>query len=199
MAYRNEKQGRQNCFCGQYDMWTSMNTPHGLSQMWNPYPMSNNIQTFYQNRSPQNPSIGMGMPQGYMVDSYMRQMDMVKQEEMEKEEQKDMEYWRQMYPEKVKKIQQYVMELCDREDYDDSFIYDEYPDPISIRNMAQQIWERLQEDKMFQTDTEQEAQLVNAMPDRVGGNWLKDIISVLLFDELHRRRNHSKRYRRKWY
>lgn len=215
MAYRNEKQGRQNCFWGQNqsngfvvgDAWSSMmgmpQSTHGIYTgfpgMWNQCAMPNNMQTCYQNGSPQNPS--MGMPQGYLADAYMRQMDMARQEEMERDEQRDMEYWRQMYPEKMRKIQQYVMELCDREDYDDSFIYDEYPDAVSIQNMVQQILERLQQDRMFQDEntTQNQEQQVNMSMGRNNRNWLKDVTSILLFEELHRRRCHSKRCRNRWY
>lgn len=219
MAYRNEKQARQNCFWGQNqsngfvmgnnDGWFNMmgmpqcsnGMYNGFSGMWNQYSMPNNIQTCYQNRSPQNPSMGMGIPQAYLADSYMRQMDLSRQEEMEKEEQKDIEYWRQMYPEKVRKIQQYVIEMCDREDYDDSFIYDEYPDPVSVQNMVQQIWERMQEDRMFQDENEMknQEQPVSMSMNKDNRNWLKDITSILLFDELHRRRCHANGCRRKWY
>lgn len=171
------------------------------------------------------------MQYGYVADPYMMQMDMADQEEWEQGEQRDLEYWRQMYPEKIRRIQDYVTEQCDRVDYDDSFIYDEYPDPVAVRNMCSKIQERLKEDKMFQEDwseTEDNGQMqeqqeedlieMNQLMNGPGpvrpprppqpprpphrpnrpGNWLNDIISVLLFDELHRRRCRSGHCRRRY-
>lgn len=147
------------------DRWFQMME---MYQYWHPYPMANHIQTCYQSHSPQNPS--MMMPQRMVLDFDMN------------EEQRDFDYWRQMYPEKVKKIQQYVSEVSEKEDYDDSFIYDEYPDPVAIQNLVQQVLTRLQEDKMFQKE---ESPI--------------HIVSILLFQELHRRRCRVKHSRRKWY
>ena len=41
------------------------------------------------------------------------------------------QYWKSLYPEKIKKIQQEIEHTCDELDYAGSFIYDEYPDPIA--------------------------------------------------------------------
>ena len=46
----------------------------------------------------------------------------------DKIEQRDMDYMKSMYPDIPKKILPYVEEECDRQEYDNSMIYDEYPD-----------------------------------------------------------------------
>ena len=43
------------------------------------------------------------------------------------------QYWKSLYPEKIKKIQQEIEHTCDELDYAGSFIYDEYPDQICER------------------------------------------------------------------
>ena len=42
------------------------------------------------------------------------------------------QYWKSLYPEKIKKIQQEIEHTCDELDYAGSFIYDEYPDKINL-------------------------------------------------------------------
>ena len=42
----------------------------------------------------------------------------------------DMEYLMSMYPSGVKKLQRYVSEACDRMEYKNSPMYDEFPDHI---------------------------------------------------------------------
>lgn len=60
------------------------------------------------------------------------------------------QYWKSLYPEKVKKIQQEVESACDRLDYAGSFIYDEYPDKINLERTGRQICEKLRSYKEFQ-------------------------------------------------
>lgn len=55
------------------------------------------------------------------------------------------QYWKSLYPEKIKKIQQEIERTCDSLDYAGSFIYDEYPDKISLDRTGRQICERLRE------------------------------------------------------
>ena len=59
------------------------------------------------------------------------------------------QYWKSLYPEKIKKIQQEIERMCDSLDYAGSFIYDEYPDKISLDRTGRQICERLRENDEF--------------------------------------------------
>ncbi len=151
------------------------------------------------------------MPYGYPADPYLMQMDRDEWEERNQQEARDLEYWQQMYPEKIRKIQEYVTEQCDRVDYDDSFMYDEYPDQVAVRNLCRKIQDRMREDKLFQDDWEESPEQSAAQEDGEAdflemnqrmmgpgparppkpnrpGSWLGEIVSILLFDELHRRR-----------
>ncbi|MGN0331555.1 MAG: hypothetical protein ACI4D9_00770 [Lachnospiraceae bacterium] len=51
----------------------------------------------------------------------------------------DIEYLKSMYPGGAKIIQEYVMEACDRLDYDSSPMYDEYPDPLMVDRLCDNI------------------------------------------------------------
>ena len=51
----------------------------------------------------------------------------------------DMEYLMSMYPAEVKKLQRYVSEACDRMEYKNSPIYDEFPDQVMVERMCDSI------------------------------------------------------------
>ena len=59
------------------------------------------------------------------------------------------QYWKSLYPEKIKKIQREIEKTCDALDYTVSFIYDEYPDRISLDRTGRQICERLRKEDEF--------------------------------------------------
>ena len=59
--------------------------------------------------------------------------------EEDRAERMDFEYLRSMYPEIPKKILPYVEEECDRMAYENSMIFDQYPDKLQLRLMCRRI------------------------------------------------------------
>ena len=59
------------------------------------------------------------------------------------EDERDLAYMREMHPEQVRTIMRHVEELCDRMDYEGSMMYDEYPDRLMLRNMCNEIYEKV--------------------------------------------------------
>lgn len=163
------------------------------------------------------------------------------------DEEAEMEYWNSMYPERMKKIQRYVEEAVEAEDYSGSFIYDEYPDRNRIYRMEEAIYEAMKKDGRWEEEEREETGELYEMeawrrpgrqPMPPGGpgpevppppprppmpprphrppapprppvppmppgpsprpprppkrNWLRDAISVLLYQELRRRRCRSR-------
>lgn len=96
-------------------------------------------------------------------------------------ERQDFEYMKSMYPELAKKVMRFVEDECERMMYEGSVIYDEYPDQLQIRLMCNRVY-----DKVIQSGVEDEAHL-------------KDMIQILLFHELFRRRCDHRKCRRKYY
>lgn len=92
----------------------------------------------------------------------------------ERIERRDYEYMKSMYPMAVKKILPYVEEECERMAYDGSMIYDEYPDQLQIRLMCKRVC-----DKMPEVD--------------------KELVQVLLFHEIYKRRCEQRKQRRNFY
>ena len=131
----------------------------------------------------------------------------------EYDENEELEYWRSMYPRKMQRVQEYVSGECDKIDYSGSVLYDEVPDWIYLRRIGDNIFEMIMEDEDFQeeNDDRQRQMMDEDMMEQqvIGGHnctgrncrnpWLRDIIDVLLFNEIHRRRCNHRNCRRRFY
>ena len=110
----------------------------------------------------------------------------------ERIERRDFEYMKSMYPIAGKRILPYVEEECDRMSYEGSMIYDEYPDQLQIYMMCNRVYDRVKKQKP-NDDMGMEMQIVK------NDDWLKDLIQIMLFQELFRRRSNHRRKRRIFY
>lgn len=63
---------------------------------------------------------------------------------------KDLDYFQSLYPVQIKLILGYVVKACDSMDYDNSPIYDEYPDRIMIDQMCNSICAQMDRDNAVQ-------------------------------------------------
>lgn len=119
-----------------------------------------------------------------------------------KTEERDYEYLRSMYPDMAKRILPYVEEECDRMEYDNSMMFDEYPDKLQLRLMCRRIYDKVTQQEQFEEIKQQEAEISEASlkvqarkrppkPDRV-----RDMVELLLYQELLRRRCSHRRCRR---
>lgn len=97
--------------------------------------------------------------------------------EEEKRTRRDYEYVQSMYPELAKRMLPYVEEACDRYEYEESMMYDEYPDKLQLRLMCRRIQEQVKSQEQ--------------------GNWeddrIRDLAEVLLYQEVLRRRADRRR------
>lgn len=87
---------------------------------------------------------------------------------------RDLEYLQQMYPAEVRRCQHRVAEVLDKADYEGSMIYDEYPDRCSLRALAEAIFAVLKNEEENPPS--------------------EDMIQVLLFDEIYKRRHGGRRF-----
>lgn len=128
----------------------------------------------------------------------------------------EIEFWKGMYPEKMKKIQTFVEEACNKMDYEGSAMYDECPDKVTLYRIATMIYDMIMEEEDFdmgmdETTDEMDDSLESSQvrgqrpsrprpPKRPKNPWLRDIVDVLLFEEIHRRRCKRNNCRgRRWY
>ena len=96
---------------------------------------------------------------------------------------RDMEYFQAMYPERMKRLQMKVGDLCDTIDYEGSILYDEYPDRIGLRKLC---------DELYRTEITEDT-------DEREAEWLRAAIEVLLYHEVCRRRVHRRCLKRKYW
>lgn len=100
---------------------------------------------------------------------------------------RDMEYLREMYPEEAKKLLVRIAEILDKLDYEESMIYDEYPDRWQLYRLAENIMQVLK----------QEAEEREEVYTPEKWEWTGDMVQILLFDEIFNRRHGNTNGRRK--
>lgn len=99
--------------------------------------------------------------------------------------QRDLEYLQQMYPDEAKRYQRKVASILDKIDYEGSMIYDEYPDRMRLYQLAEDILNQIKREDMEETGkTEDNPEKWN----RIG-----DMIQILLFYEIYKRRHTNHR------
>ena len=61
----------------------------------------------------------------------------------ERIERMDLEYLKSMYPKIPKRILPYVEEECDRMEYENSMVYDAYPDKLQLKLMCTRVCDNI--------------------------------------------------------
>lgn len=114
----------------------------------------------------------------------------------EEENDRDIEYIKSLYPEKMRQIQEIIEEECDKLEYEGSMMFDEYPDKLMMRTLCNQIYDKTEGLDMGEI---YEATQLRTYHHRPQNNWKRDIISVLLFNEFFQRRCRYRNCRgRRW-
>ena len=103
----------------------------------------------------------------------------------ERTERMDYEYLKSMYPEIPRRILPYVEEECDRMEYENSMVYDQYPDKLQLRLMCRRICDNVKRHEHEAAGMDQSR--------------LEDLAGVMLFQELYKRRSDHRRRARKFY
>ena len=108
----------------------------------------------------------------------------------ERTERRDIEYLRSMYPDIPKRLLPYVEEECDRMEYANSMMYDQYPDKLQLKLMCSRICDNAGGHERFCTEGDADGGKMEAQS-------LRDLVEVILYQELYRRRcDHRRRCRR---
>lgn len=82
----------------------------------------------------------------------------------------DRDYFRQLYPQNVKRYLRIIVDVLDRMDIRESFIYDEYPDKIRIERLTEIILRLIPLENKMNRETQ------------------RNLVRVLLLDEIIERR-----------
>ncbi|MGN0365971.1 MAG: hypothetical protein ACI4E5_08565 [Suilimivivens sp.] len=98
---------------------------------------------------------------------------------------RDLEYLQQMYPSEAKRYQKTISDILDKLDYEGSMIYDEYPDKWQIYKLSRDILDRIKR--------EEEQQNPDKKISAEKWEWLGDLVQILLFYEIYKRRHNTRR------
>ena len=101
---------------------------------------------------------------------------------------RDLEYMQQMYPKEAKRYQKLIAGILDKMDYEESMIYDEYPDRIQLYRLAMDILDRVKREENSNEESSPDADSPEKWQ-RIG-----DLIQILLFYEIYKRRHKDERF-----
>ena len=105
--------------------------------------------------------------------------------EDDREQERERRLMRSFYSRPARKIQELVDQEFDREENEGSMMFDEYPDKF----MMSQICARIEEKFRAQEEDKEQAQALDCCG-------LRDLIGVILYNEMYRRRCRRRRCRR---
>jgi hypothetical protein len=151
------------------------------------------------------------MPFGYgqmpYYEGFKFPIDTSEEEQMER----DIQYMKSLYPTQAKNIQMLVDEECDKLEYDGSIMFDEYPDKLGLRKIGMDIYLKMNQDEIQEEKNEFDGDDMYMMnynyrrrPPKPGprpgpNNQVMDVIDILLFNEIYKRRCRHNRCRRRLY
>lgn len=107
---------------------------------------------------------------------------------------RDLEYLQQMYPAEAKKYQKVIASILDKLDYEGSMIYDEYPDRWQLYKLSMEILDRIKREEERGENAGEEGMEPGMKSDsKEKWEWVGDMIQILLFYEIYKRRHNSRR------
>lgn len=104
---------------------------------------------------------------------------------------RDLEYLQQMYPLEARRYQKVISGILDRLDYEGSMIYDEYPDRWQMYKLSADILDRIRREEEKEQRENPDAPAEPVSPEK--WKWAGDMIQILLFYEVYKRRHNSRR------
>lgn len=110
----------------------------------------------------------------------------------ERKDQKDFEYMKSLYPDAAKRLLPYVEEECDRVAYEGSMLFDEYPDRLQLMLMGRRVYDRAEKDGVIEA-------LIRVEGEKGEESWIRDLIQVMLYQEIYKRRSDERKYHQKYY
>lgn len=116
--------------------------------------------------------------------------------EDERMQDRDMEYLKSMYPYAAREIIPLVEDECDKMEYEGSMMFDECPDKLMLRRIRNRICDQVKYLDEDEDGTVKTMALGNNRSRPPRETWLPDLVDVLLFQELNRRRCRHRRCRR---
>lgn len=113
-------------------------------------------------------------------------LDYIDEERMSR---RDTEYMRSIYPKVAQRLLPYIEDECDRLEYDGSLIYDAYPDKLMLRLLCTRVYEVATIDMVG----------IGDFVPKEDSHWIREMIEILVYQELCKRRETWRKHKRRWY
>lgn len=192
-AYRNQGTTRLNN--------SMMNSSVTLPEFTSTTPNSENLQSI-MNRYQPDPNTNVYLPNRNTPYYNLTSNGYESLDDFEEAE-RDMDYLKQLYPRICQILQAEIEDECDRLEYEGSYMFDQYPDKITLDRIIHRIYERVKDyDALKDYDISTSAPQVSA--NQLGYNrcqncnLIEDFARILFLNEIHNRRRRY-RSRKRWF
>lgn len=106
----------------------------------------------------------------------------------------DLEYLQQMYPSYAKKYQSVIGSVVDKMDYDGSFIYDQYPDKLTMQRMVSSIMTIIKSNEEGENNEATNETPSERVPWQEKEPWIRELVTLVMYYEILARRRKRKKY-----
>lgn len=120
--------------------------------------------------------------------------------DQEQAQEKDLQVMKSFYSRRAARIQEKADRECDRMEYDGSMMFDEYPDKFMMEHLCRKIEQEVLKEEEGNTSVLKIEETCQGGQGSCGNRreeeGLRDLIGVILFNEMFRRRSRHRRQKR---
>ena len=100
----------------------------------------------------------------------------------------DWMYMQQLYPNTARKLVPYIEDAADRLEYENSMMFDNYPDRIAVEQVVKEIIAVIQENEPALITMPEDTAASDRNKDQTWDSCMEEMIQIMLLGEMHHRR-----------
>ena len=97
-------------------------------------------------------------------------------------------YMQQLYPNTARKLVYYIEDAADRLEYENSMMFDNYPDRIAVEQVVKEIIAVIQENDPALITMPEDTAVSDRKGDQTWDSCIEEMIQIMLLGEMHHRR-----------
>lgn len=97
-------------------------------------------------------------------------------------------YMQQLYPNTARKLVPYIEDAADRLEYENSMMFDNYPDRIAVEQVVKEIIAVIQENEPSLIRMPEDTAASDRNEDQTWDSCMEEMIQIMLLGEMHHRR-----------
>lgn len=97
-------------------------------------------------------------------------------------------YMQQLYPNTARKLVYYIEDAADRLEYENSMMFDNYPDRIAVEQVVKEIIAVIQENDPALITMSEDTAVSERKGDQTWDSCMEEMIQIMLLGEMHHRR-----------